>query len=51
VWAFFATVIGFALIWQIWWMLILGLIGDHEHAASPKPDLSARRQGRNGRVS
>jgi cytochrome o ubiquinol oxidase subunit 1 len=25
--AFFATVIGFALIWHIWWMMILGLIG------------------------
>jgi cytochrome o ubiquinol oxidase subunit 1 len=25
--AFFATVVGFALIWHIWWMAILGLIG------------------------
>jgi cytochrome o ubiquinol oxidase subunit 1 len=25
--AFFATVMGFSLIWQIWWLLILGLIG------------------------
>ena len=25
--AFFATVIGFAMIWHIWWMAILGLIG------------------------
>jgi cytochrome o ubiquinol oxidase subunit 1 len=25
--AFFATVIGFALIWHIWWLMILGLIG------------------------
>jgi cytochrome o ubiquinol oxidase subunit 1 len=25
--AFFATVMGFALIWHIWWMLILGFIG------------------------
>jgi len=25
--AFFAVVIGFALIWHIWWMAILGLIG------------------------
>ena len=25
--AFFATVMGFALIWHIWWMAILGLIG------------------------
>lgn len=25
--AFFATVIGFALIWHIWWMAIIGLIG------------------------
>jgi cytochrome o ubiquinol oxidase subunit 1 len=25
--AFFATVIGFALIWHIWWMAILGFIG------------------------
>jgi cytochrome o ubiquinol oxidase subunit 1 len=25
--AFFATVTGFALVWHIWWMAILGLIG------------------------
>jgi cytochrome o ubiquinol oxidase subunit 1 len=25
--AFFATVVGFALIWHIWWMAILGLVG------------------------
>jgi len=25
--AFFATFIGFALIWHIWWLMILGLIG------------------------
>ena len=25
--AFFATVVGFALIWHIWWMAVLGLIG------------------------
>jgi cytochrome o ubiquinol oxidase subunit 1 len=25
--AFFATLTGFALIWHIWWMVILGLIG------------------------
>ena len=25
--AFFATVMGFALIWHIWWMVILGGIG------------------------
>ena len=25
--AFFATVMGFALIWHIWWMAILGLLG------------------------
>jgi cytochrome o ubiquinol oxidase subunit I len=25
--AFFATVVGFALIWHIWWMVIVGLIG------------------------
>jgi len=25
--AFFATIMGFAMIWQIWWMVILGLIG------------------------
>jgi cytochrome o ubiquinol oxidase subunit 1 len=24
--AFFATVIGFALIWHIWWIVILGLL-------------------------
>jgi cytochrome o ubiquinol oxidase subunit I len=25
--AFFATMTGFALIWQIWWLVILGLVG------------------------
>jgi len=25
--AFFATIVGFALIWHIWWLMILGLIG------------------------
>ena len=25
--AFFATIMGFALIWHIWWMAILGLVG------------------------
>jgi cytochrome o ubiquinol oxidase subunit 1 len=25
--AFFATVMGFALIWHIWWMVAVGLIG------------------------
>ena len=25
--AFFATIMGFALIWHIWWMVILGCIG------------------------
>jgi cytochrome o ubiquinol oxidase subunit 1 len=25
--AFFAVVLGFALIWHIWWMAVLGLIG------------------------
>ena len=25
--AFFATVVGFALIWHIWWMALLGLVG------------------------
>jgi cytochrome o ubiquinol oxidase subunit 1 len=25
--AFFATVMGFAFVWHIWWMAILGLIG------------------------
>jgi cytochrome o ubiquinol oxidase subunit 1 len=25
--AFFATVTGFALIWQIWWLAALGLLG------------------------
>jgi cytochrome o ubiquinol oxidase subunit 1 len=24
--AFFAVITGFALIWQIWWMVILGLL-------------------------
>jgi cytochrome o ubiquinol oxidase subunit I len=25
--AFFATVIGFALVWHIWWLMIVGLVG------------------------
>jgi cytochrome o ubiquinol oxidase subunit 1 len=25
--AFFAAIMGFALIWHIWWMVILGIIG------------------------
>jgi len=25
--AFFATFVGFAMIWHIWWLVILGLIG------------------------
>ncbi|MBV9572299.1 MAG: cytochrome o ubiquinol oxidase subunit I [Alphaproteobacteria bacterium] len=25
--AFFATIVGFALIWHIWWMMIVGLVG------------------------
>jgi cytochrome o ubiquinol oxidase subunit 1 len=25
--AFFATVMGFAMIWHIWWMVALGLVG------------------------
>jgi cytochrome o ubiquinol oxidase subunit 1 len=25
--AFFATLVGFALIWHIWWMVIAGLVG------------------------
>jgi len=25
--AFFATVMGFALIWHIWWMVIAGFVG------------------------
>jgi cytochrome o ubiquinol oxidase subunit 1 len=25
--AFFAVILGFALIWHIWWLAILGLIG------------------------
>ena len=25
--AFFATVMGFALIWHIWWMALVGLLG------------------------
>jgi cytochrome o ubiquinol oxidase subunit 1 len=25
--AFFATLIGFALIWHIWWLAILGFVG------------------------
>ena len=26
--AFFAVVLGFALIWHIWWMAIAGLLGE-----------------------
>ena len=25
--AFFATIIGFALVWHIWWLMIAGLVG------------------------
>jgi cytochrome o ubiquinol oxidase subunit 1 len=25
--ALFATIIGFALIWHIWWLMIVGLVG------------------------
>ena len=25
--AFFATICGFALIWHIWWLVILGIVG------------------------
>jgi cytochrome o ubiquinol oxidase subunit 1 len=25
--AFFATIVGFALIWHIWWLMIIGLVG------------------------
>ena len=29
--AFFAVVTGFALIWHIWWMALLGLLGSDDH--------------------
>ena len=29
--AFFATVMGFALIWHIWWMVVAGAIGALRH--------------------
>src|SRR6201996_358523 len=50
--AFFATVIGFAMIWHIWWMVILGLIGayatfvvfawrDHDEYVIPAAEVAA----------
>jgi cytochrome o ubiquinol oxidase subunit 1 len=50
--AFFATVTGFALIWHIWWMVILGIIGavatfvvfawrDHDEYVIPAADVAA----------
>jgi cytochrome o ubiquinol oxidase subunit I len=49
--AFFATVMGFALIWHIWWMVILGLVGafatfvvfawrDHEEYVIPAGEVA-----------
>ena len=32
--AFFAVVLGFALIWHIWWHGVLGLVGAFAHASS-----------------
>jgi cytochrome o ubiquinol oxidase subunit 1 len=59
--AFFATVMGFALIWHIWWMVVLGGIGafatfvvfawrDHDEFVVPAGDVAridrAYREGR-----
>jgi len=49
--AFFATVMGFALIWHIWWMVILGGVGafatfvvfawrDHDEYVIPAADVA-----------
>ncbi len=50
--AFFATIMGFALIWHIWWMVILGGIGafatfvvfawrDHDEYVIPAAEVAA----------
>jgi cytochrome o ubiquinol oxidase subunit I len=59
--AFFATVMGFALIWHIWWMVLLGGVGafatfvvfawrDHDEYVIPATEVAridgAYRQGR-----
>ena len=52
--AFFATVMGFALIWHIWWMVILGCIGafatfvvfawrDHDEYVIPADEVACDR--------
>jgi len=49
--AFFATIMGFAMIWHIWWMVILGFIGafatfvvfawrDHDEYEIPAHDVA-----------
>jgi cytochrome o ubiquinol oxidase subunit 1 len=49
--AFFAVVTGFSLIWHIWWLVILGLIGayatfvvfawrDHDEAVIPVEEVA-----------
>jgi cytochrome o ubiquinol oxidase subunit 1 len=51
--AFFATIMGFALIWHIWWMVILGGLGafatfvvfawrDHDEYIIPAGEVAAR---------
>ena len=51
--AFFATVLGFALIWHIWWMVIAGLVGayttfvvfawrDHDEYEIPAEEVARR---------
>ena len=48
--AFFATIMGLAMIWHIWWMVILGLLGafatfvafawrDHDEYVIPAADV------------
>jgi cytochrome o ubiquinol oxidase subunit 1 len=64
--AFFATFVGFAMIWHIWWMVILGLIGayatfvvfawrDHDEYEIPAEEVAridrANRAERRGLVS
>jgi cytochrome o ubiquinol oxidase subunit 1 len=64
--AFFATVMGFALIWHIWWMVLIGGIGafatfvvfawrDHDEYVIPAADVAridrAYRETRTAAVS
>jgi len=58
--AFFATVMGFALIWHIWWMVAAGFVGavatfvvlawrDHDEYVIPAAEVRTRRPGQSGR--